>query len=214
MSKIKIIGGVSLIILLFCLSLPLRGDVMAIEEVPYTVLEKEGKFELRQYEPHIVAETIVEGDFDDVGNEGFRRLFRYISGDNRKKQEISMTSPVGQERRSEKIPMTAPVNLLKAGDRWSVTFLMPGKYTMDTLPEPDDARITLREIPARRVAAIKYSGTWSKSRYEKHKALLVQMMDRRGLKPAGEYIFARYNPPFMPWFLRRNEVLVRVTLSP
>jgi hypothetical protein len=209
----KILRQIFLIIFLVLLSLPpLLEDAMAIEKVKYRVLEKERNFELRQYEPHIVAETIVEGDFDAVGNEGFRRLFRYISGDNRKKQTISMTTPVSQEARSEKISMTAPVNLKQAGNKWSVTFTMPAKYTRDTLPEPDDDRILLREIPAQRVAAMKYSGTWSKSRYEKHKALLVQMVNRKNLKPAGDYIFARYNPPFMPWFLRRNEVLLPIKL--
>ena len=83
---------------------------MAIEEVNYTVLEREGDFELRQYEPQIVAETLVEGDFQDVGNEGFRRLYDYISGKNRKQQTIPMTASVSQEASSEKIPMTAPVN--------------------------------------------------------------------------------------------------------
>lgn len=214
MRKVKIQRGIFLtIFLLFLFLPPLSVDVMAIEEVKYTVLEKEGNFEIRHYEPHIVAETIVEGDFDAVGNEGFRRLFRYISGDNQKKLKISMASPVSQEKKSEKIPMTAPVNLQKAGGKWSVTFLMPADYTINTLPEPNDGRIILREIPSRSIAAIKYSGTWSKSRYENHKALLIQMVNRKNLKPAGEYIFARYNPPFMPWFLRRNEVLVPISSS-
>lgn len=121
-----------------------------------------------------------------------------------------MTSPVAQERRSETISMTAPVTQQKAGKDWSIAFVMPAEYTMATLPMPNDAKIMLRAIPARLVAAITYSGTWSESRYEEHKALLDQMMSKRKLKPAGEYIYARYNPPFTPWFMRRNEVLVPV----
>lgn len=183
---------------------------MATEEAKYAVLEKEGHFELRQYEPCLVAETLVEGDFDEVGNAGFRRLFRYISGDNQTKMPISMTAPVAQEMRSEKISMTAPVTQQKGGNDWSIAFVMPAEYTMDTLPIPNDARITLRAIPARLLASITYSGTWSESRYEEHKALLDQMMSKRKLTPAGEYIYARYNPPFTPWFMRRNEVLVPV----
>ena len=93
--------------------LSITGNVMATEEAKYAVLEKEGHFELRQYEPCIAAETLVEGDFDEVGNAGFRRLFRYISGDNQAKMPISMTSPVAQEKRSEKISMTAPVTQQK-----------------------------------------------------------------------------------------------------
>ncbi len=183
---------------------------MATEEAKYAVLEKEGHFELRQYEPCIVAETLVEGDFDEVGNAGFRRLFRYISGDNQTKKTISMTAPVAQEMRSEKISMTAPVTQEKAGNNWSIAFVMPAEYTMDTLPIPTDAKVTLRAIPARLVAVITYSGVWSESRYEEHKAILDMMMSKRKLKTAGEYIYARYNPPFTPWFLRRNEVMVPV----
>jgi hypothetical protein len=190
--------------------LSVTGNVMATEQAKYAVLEKDGHFELRQYEPCIVAETPVEGDFDEVGSAGFRRLFRYISGDNQAKMSISMTAPVAQESRSEKISMTAPVTQQKAGKDWSIAFVMPAEYTMATLPIPNDARIALRAIPARLVAAITYSGTWSESRYEGHKALLDQMMSKRKLKPAGEYIYARYNPPFTPWFMRRNEVLVPV----
>jgi hypothetical protein len=200
-----------IIFLLFPLFfLSITGNVMATEEAKYAVLEKEGHFELRQYEPCIAAETLVEGDFDEVGNAGFRRLFRYISGDNQAKMPISMTSPVAQEKRSEKISMTAPVTQQKGGKDWSIAFIMPAEYTMDTLPIPNDARITLRAMPARLLAAISYSGTWSESRYEEHKALLDKMVSERKLRTAGEYIFARYNPPFTPWFMRRNEVLVPV----
>ena len=210
----KIVGKNYLIILFLFLFLPpFSGDAVAIEKVKYTVFEKEGNFELRHYEPHIVAETIVEGDFDTAGNEGFRRLFKYISGENRKKLSISMTTPVSQEITSEKISMTAPVNLKQTGGTWSVTFAMPAKYTIDTLPEPNDDRIVLREIPEQPVAVIRYSGTWSRARYEKHKEILVRMLNQKNLQHAGDYIFARYNPPFMPWFLRRNEVLVPV-ISP
>jgi hypothetical protein len=197
-------------VLFFLFFLFLTGNVMATEEAKYAVLEKEGHFELRQYEPCLVAETLVEGDFDEVGNAGFRRLFRYISGDNQTKMPISMTAPVAQEMRSEKISMTAPVTQQKGANDWSIAFVMPAEYTMDTLPIPNDARITLRAIPARLLASITYSGTWSESRYEEHRALLDQMMSKRKLKPAGEYIYARYNPPFTPWFMRRNEVLVPV----
>jgi len=202
-----------MILLLFLLHPLFSGNAMAIEKVKYRVLEKEGRFELRQYEPHIVAETIVAGDFDAAGNEGFRRLFNYISGENQKKLSISMTSPVSQETTSEKISMTAPVNIQQTEGKWTVAFSMPAEYTIDTLPEPNDDRIDLREVPAQPVAVIRYSGTWSRARYESHKALLVRMVNQKNLQPGGDYIFARYNPPFMPWFLRRNEVLVPVRLS-
>jgi len=186
------------------------GEGMAYEEAKYTVIMKEESFELRQYEPNIVAETIVEGDFDSVGNEGFRRLFKYISGENQKKQSIAMTAPVSQDAGPEKIAMTAPVSQEQKGGQWRIAFVMPSEYTLDTLPQPLDPKVLLKEIPPRRMAAITYSGTWSKRRYEEKKALLELFIKKQGLKRIGEPVFARYNPPFMPWFMRRNEVLIPV----
>jgi len=183
---------------------------MAIEEVSYTVLEKGKDFELRHYEPYIVAETLVEGDFSEVGNEGFRRLFAYISGNNRSRQSIAMTAPVSQVADSEKIAMTAPVNQQEQDGKWRITFTMPAQYTLATLPEPLDQRVVLRQVPGKLMAALKYSGTWSRSRYEEKKALLEKALQEHDLMPLGEPVFARYNPPFMPWFLRRNEVLMPV----
>jgi len=195
----------------FCLASILFGkDPQAIEETKYKVIESEGDFELRQYPPHIVAETLVEGGFTEIGNEAFRRLAGYINGQNRRRQTIPMTAPVSQESDSVKIPMTAPVNQERAGEKWRFTFLMPAKYTLETLPEPLDSRVSLRMVPERLMAALKYSGTWSKSRYEEKKKQLTEWIERRGLKQIGEPVFARYNPPFMPWFLRRNEVLIPI----
>jgi hypothetical protein len=199
------------LLLLNLVLLALGGiDAVAVEEVKYRVLESSGDFELRQYESSLGAETTVEGDFHEVGNEGFRRLFDYISGKNRKKQSIPMTAPVSQEASSEKIPMTAPVNQEKVGGAWRIIFLMPSAFTMETLPEPLDSRVKLVKIPGRLMAALSYSGTWSRKRYEDKEKRLKELIRPRGLKIEGEPVFARYNPPFMPWFLRRNEVLIPV----
>jgi len=117
---------------------------------------------------------------------------------------------VSQEASSEKIPMTAPVNQEKVGGAWRITFLMPSAFTMETLPEPLDSRVKLVKIPGRLMAALSYSGTWSRERYEEKEQRLKELIRQRGLKIEGEPVFARYNPPFMPWFLRRNEVLIPV----
>jgi hypothetical protein len=199
------------ITLFLLLSLFVLGEnSMAIEQTKYTVIEKEGDFEVRQYEPHIVAETFVEGDFDEVGNEGFRRLAGYIFGENRKKHKISMTAPVTLEVSSENIAMTAPVNQEPKDGTWRITFFMPSKYTLEMLPEPLDSRVVLKEVPGALMAALTYSGFWSRERYEQKKVYLETLIQRRGLQPSGEPIFARYDPPFKPWFLRRNEVLIPV----
>jgi hypothetical protein len=201
-------------IITYFFALTLAEDAMALEKPIYRVMEQEGNFELRRYEPYLVAETIVEGDFDTVGNEGFRRLFDYISGKNRKQQSITMTAPVSQKTESEKISMTAPVNQVRVGEKYQITFVMPAKYTLETLPEPLDTRVKLKAVPGQLIAALRYSGTWSKERYEEKRIRLQVQMKQKNLEPAGEPIFARYNPPFMPWFLRRNEVLIPVENGP
>jgi len=202
--------GLAVVALLGVSSLLVAKSAMAVEKAKYTVLEREEDFEIRQYDPQIVAETFVEGNLEEVGNEGFRRLYAYISGENTKKQSISMTAPVGQETRSEKIAMTAPVKQEKKDNQWRITFLMPAEYALEMLPEPDDERIKLAQEPGRLMAAVKYSGTWSEEGYEENKALLEEYLQKRGLTKAGEPVWARYDPPFMPWFLRRNEVLIPV----
>ncbi|MDJ0819835.1 MAG: heme-binding protein [Desulfobacterales bacterium] len=200
----------TLAILCTVLSLLTGNQAMAIEKAKYDVVESDLEFEIRRYAPQIVAETFVEGEFEKVGNEGFRRLYDYISGNNRKKESISMTAPVTQEGESQKIAMTAPVNQVRENNKWRITFLMPSNYSMEELPEPLDDRVVLKEDPERIFAAIKYSGTWSKARYVEKKSLLEDFIAGRGLKVSGEAIWARYDPPFMPWFLRRNEVLIPI----
>jgi hypothetical protein len=186
------------------------GEAMAIEESSYTVVEQADNFELRMYAPNIVAETLVEGDFSEVGNEGFRRLAGYIFGKNRKQESIDMTAPVSQETSSEKIAMTAPVNQATVGGKWRITFTMPAEYTMETLPMPLDDRVILKQEPGRLMAAIRYSGTWSRDRYQEKEASLRSLIGEHGLKAVGEPVFARYNAPYTLWFLRRNEVLIPV----
>ncbi len=183
---------------------------VGIEKAKYKVIEKEGKFEIRRYSPQIVAETVVDADFDDAGNIAFRRLFDYISGNNRKKESISMTAPVNQKTRSEKISMTAPVNQYQSKGRFIVSFVMPSKYTIESLPEPLDTNVVLRGVPSCTLAVLRYSGTWSKKRYETNKQRLEEIIRNKNLKITGEAIFARYDPPFQLSFLRRNEVLIPV----
>jgi hypothetical protein len=209
MRTFKIIGLAGFA-LLGVSSLLVVKSAMAIEKAKYTVLEKEDGFEIRQYDPQIVAETFVEGDLENAGNEGFRRLYAYISGENTKKQSISMTAPVSQETGSKKIAMTAPVKQEKKDNRWRITFLMPAEYTLETLPEPNDTRVRLTEESGRLMVAVKYSGTWSEEGYEENKALLEEYIQKRGLTKTGAPVWARYDPPFMPWFLRRNEVLIPI----
>ncbi len=183
---------------------------MAVEEAKYTVLRADEQFELRQYAPHILAETVVEGDFEGAGNAAFGRLFKYISGNNRQQQKLAMTSPVGQVPAGQKIAMTSPVGQQQRDGKWSVSFMMPASLTLETTPAPIDPAVTIREVPGRRIAAVRYSGFWSEQAYLRNLAALREWIETSDLRPVGAPIWARYNAPFMPWFLRRNEILVPV----
>jgi hypothetical protein len=187
---------------------------MATEEPKYRVEKDYGEFEVRLYAPVIVAETEVTGEFGKVSNEGFRRLAGYIFGGNDGGRKIAMTAPVGTEpapgkTAGTKIDMTAPVGAQPKGEGWVVSFTMPSRWTMKSLPVPDDDRIRLREVPARRIAAVRFSGTWGAEKFEAIAAQLREQLEKQGLVPAdAPPVYARYNPPWTPWFLRRNEVLV------
>jgi len=182
---------------------------MAIEEPRFAVLEKDGGFELREYLPYIVAETRVEAGFEDAGSVAFQRLFRYISGNNIAQQKIAMTAPVTQSR-GEKISMTAPVSQVADGRAYVVAFTLPSNYTLVTAPKPLDPTVRIRAVPAQLIACWRYSGRWTASNFRDHEVLLRERIKARGLITGGDPVLARYNPPFTPWFMRRNEVLIPV----
>jgi hypothetical protein len=187
-------------------------DTMAIEEPKYELIEQDGAFELRDYAPYLVAETRVDAGFEDAGNIAFQRLFRYISGSNTAEAKIAMTAPVTQSK-GEKIAMTAPVTQVASGAGYAVAFVVPAKYTLESVPRPLDPAIRIREVPRQRVAAWRYSGRWTTASYRDNETKLRQALASRGLEAVGEPVLARYDPPFMPWFLRRNEVLIPVAGS-
>jgi hypothetical protein len=185
------------------------GNAMA-EEPKYKVIKKSGDFEIRRYEPFIVAETVVDtGDIDAASSEGFRRLAGYIFGGNQPKQKMEMTAPVTTQR-SEKIEMTAPVTSAKRGGSTVITFMMPSSYAMETLPVPNDGRVILREVPARTLVSISFSGRWTNENFSEHLKELEEWITSERLETFGEPILARYNAPFVPSFLRRNEILKEV----
>jgi hypothetical protein len=202
--------GMSICVVITSMIIMCTVNAMAIEEAKYNVVEKEGPFEIRDYAPHILAEVFIDATLEEAGNKAFSKLFRYISGSNRPRVKIEMTAPVSQEPRPEKIKMTAPVGQQPVEGGWAVSFMMPASYSMETLPEPDDPDIKLRQVPASRMAAVRYSGFWSESGYLRNKDALESWTKNRGLAIVGQPIWARYNPPFTPWFLRRNEVLIPI----
>lgn len=201
--------------LLFCVALvPIgAGDIMANEEANYELVRKNNNFEIRDYAPQIIAETVVDGSLEDAGSKAFKILFGYISGQNRSREKVEMTAPVSQQADPEKIEMTAPVGQQRMEDKWVVSFMMPASYSLETLPEPENPKVTLRGIPSRRMAAVRYSGFWSEKGYLKNKLKLETWIHDNGLKIAGNPLWARYNAPFTPWFLRRNEILIPIRID-
>jgi hypothetical protein len=145
-----------------------------------------------------------------VGNKAFRPLFNYISGANRSKGKIAMTAPVAQQREGEKIAMTAPVGQRRVQESWAVSFMMPASYTLATLPRPNDASVTLREVPGGRHAVLVFSGFTGEDKVRANTAELLAWMGTKGFKPAGPPQLARYDPPWQLPFMRRNEIVVPV----
>ncbi len=197
------------------------ANAVAIEEPKYQVVKAYPDFELRRYAPYLVAETEVTGDFDEVGSQAFRILALYIFGNNRAQEDMEMAAPVNQRRSArngQKMEMTAPVTQRPKGDAGTGTFVlsfvMPSRYTLDTLPEPLDPRVRLGEEPAKLMAVHRYRGRWTQSNYREHERLLQAAVRKAGLTSVGAPIYARYNSPFSLWFLRRNEVMVEVEASP
>lgn len=182
---------------------------MAIEEPLYRSVERAGAFELREYGPYLIAETRVDAGFMEAGNIAFGRLFRYISGANAPGRKIAMTAPVTQAP-GEKIAMTAPVQQVAEGDDYLVGFIVPRQYTAQNVPQPTDPRIRIREVPGGLIAAWRYSGRWTESNFREAESRLRRELEARHLVATGDAQIARYNAPFVPAFLRRNEVLIPV----
>ena len=185
---------------------------MAYEEPIYTVLSSTDTYEVRRYEPYLVAEVDVDGDFGSAGSDAFRMLAGYIFGDNVPEQKMAMTAPV-ESTAGTKMAMTAPVTSRSADDagQYTYAFVMERKYTLETLPKPEDPRIRIVERPARTMAVRRYSGTWSEANYLEHHSALLAALEAAGLEPIGPPVWARYNAPVTPWFMRRNEVMVEVS---
>ncbi len=204
-----VVGLVGLLVFVFV--------IQNVEKPDYQVVSQDGDFELRDYPPLVVAEVSGSGDRQQSLSSGFGPLARYIFAKERGGERIAMTAPVQQRAVApdEKIAMTAPVTQTPAQDgRWSVQFIMPAEYGLEDLPAPGNAEVTLEPIPARRVAAVRFSGRTNDRAIAEQQARLEDWMNARGLEPRGEPIYAYYNDPFTPGPLRRNEVMFEVSPQP
>lgn len=187
---------------------------MAIEEPKFILIEKENSFELRSYQPKIIAEVHVDGDMSESSSSGFRLIADYIFGNNTtqsgKSVKIAMTAPVSVREESKKISMTAPVGIQKVMNGWKVYFVMPSQYNLDTLPTPNNAQVSIKQVPAKRCAVIRFSGFVDEDKMSQKVKELNDWIVNKNLKPINSPELARYNPPWTLPFLRRNEIMVEV----
>lgn len=205
---------VSLIVrFILVLGLTFTGTAMAIEEPRYSVLENTPPFELRSYEPMIVAEVQVDGDLDTASRQGFQLIAAYIFGKNQVNDSTDSGAPIMIEERpskSAKIAMTAPVIVENSAERWTVSFVMPAEYTLATLPKPLDPRVQIRTLPAVKKAVIQFTGFYNSQKVTEKTIELEGWIRGNNLQAIGSPQFARYNPPWTLPFLRRNEILINV----
>jgi hypothetical protein len=198
------------LLLAVALALNLGTPVMATEEPPFTVELKTGEFEVRHYPPLVVAEVAVTGDRKDAAGKGFRLLAGYIFGGNTRRARIAMTAPVVQSPAGEKIAMTAPVLQTGGGGTWTIRFIMPRGSTLETLPRPNDPRVQLHPIAAARVAVVRFSGLARQDDVAARTLALSRFVTAQHLQASGPPSLAQYDPPWTPWFMRRNEMMIPV----
>lgn len=177
----------------------------------YTVLRAEEPFEVRNYSTQVYAEVTTTGTRSEASNKAFRQLAAYIFNDERPEGGIAMTAPVVQQPAREKIAMTAPVvQAEEAPGEWTMAFSMPEKWTMATLPKPQNPNIILREEPAKKVATVQFSGRAGDAMLAENEAKLREWIGATGLTATGPAEYAFYDAPWVLGPLRRNEVMIPV----
>ena len=184
------------------------------QEQKYVVEKTFPNFEIRRYEPCVLADVTVATSFQSAGNTAFGSLIGYISGSNQPNEKIAMTSPVIQEASTidspTKIAMTSPVIQETSKDSQIVSFVMPAGMTMANMPLPTNSKVSLRQMPEQLVAASKFTGRWTESAYDRQLVQLKQQLSANGISEIGPPRFARFDPPWTPWFMRRNEIQIPI----
>lgn len=164
------------------------------EKLNYEVLKSFSDFEVRRYPDHLLVQVEGVGEFNSASNKAFYPLFNYISGENAAQTKIAMTAPVFQE------PVTS--------DKHVVSFVLPANVAPDQIPIPTNSKLTTKKVSAKEVAVMTFSGQWNESFLNGKAKQLLAGINRAGLTTSGPVYFARYDPPWKPWFLRRNGALV------
>ncbi len=208
-----------------------------IDQPQYTVLIPNKNYEIRQYKSYIVAQTQVQGDYRQAASLGFRILADYIFGNNTKQSTVQMTAPVAIKeseniqmtapvtitentninmtspvtiKESESINMTSPVTITKDQQDYTVSFVMPFDYTLQTLPKPNNTQVEIKTQPARKVAALKFSWYADPKRVEAKKQELRSLLSQDGVSTKGTPEYAGYDAPLSAPWLRRNEIIIEI----
>ena len=202
----KLISVLTTILLAGCSVFGIRSA----DESNYQVLNDYGHIQIRWYPALTVAETEVSADYKNSSSQGFQRLAGYIFGNNKKQQKITMTAPVLQKQQTETMAMTAPVIQLKSGSVWLMAFVLPSGYTVSTAPVPLDSAVLIKEIPDKKVAVIRYSGSLSEQSIEEKAEELKNWLSKQGYQAIFPSRSAAYDPPWTLPFLRRNEVHIDI----
>jgi hypothetical protein len=186
---------------------------MSIETPKFNIVQKDGKFEIREYQEYINASVEIESDYKSAVNEGFRILADYIFGNNRAKTSISMIAPVTEQTvKSKKIEMTAPVTSTKVvGDKkYLISFTMPAKYTLASLPEPINKSISIYKVAPHKAVALKFSGYLNESTAAKKTQEMEAWLKQNNIQAKEGFITAQYNPPWILGPFRKNEIIANL----
>lgn len=203
----RLLAAASALLLGACSVIGVRSGT---EEPRFEVIGQQGAVEIRRYAPRLAAETTIAGGTEEAArSEGFRRLAGFIFGANRGQAKIAMTAPVAQA--AERIAMTAPVVQEAAAEGWTIRFFMPAKYTQESLPQPEDARVRIVEVPGATMAVLRYSGVPNAAAAARQRAALLAALEEGPWQAAGAAEDWFYDPPWTLPPLRRNEAVVPVT---
>ncbi len=208
--KKRTIYGLGILAVAFPLIILSGCNVGQYSEPAYTASQTQNDIEVRDYAPMIAAEVEVTGERKEAIGKGFRLIADYIFGNNEPKAKIAMTTPVIQQA-GEKIAMTTPVIQQGDGQTWKVQFIMPPEYTLDTLPKPVNPAVKLKKIAGKKMAVIRFSGiTSDDEKMAAKRAELDAYVKANNLKTTGEPVMAFYDPPWTPWFMKRNEIMLEL----
>ena len=202
-----------IIIALIAVGLVSVGPIMSnVEQPNYEVIFADNNFEIRTYDPVIIAEVVVRGERKAAINDGFKLLADYIFGNNSVNEKVSMTAPVSQKQ-SEKISMTAPVSQQEVGGEWAVHFIMPSSYNLNTLPKPNNQLVKIKQMPEKSFAVIQFAGSNTNDNLRVHENTLKEYLLKNEIASLSSPVYAFYNPPWTLPFMRRNEVMIEVEAS-